>query len=137
MILPLRSCSVLDRVDTAIFTRRYFARCMDCSFCHDSCCQYGADVTVAERDRILANAESLKEVIKVPVEQWFEPQVHEDPDYPGGRFVRARAIDGRCAFRNPSGRGCGLHLWALQTGRDYHDIKPLVCWLFPIIWDQG
>ena len=24
----------------------------------------------------------------------------------------------------------------LETGRDYHDIKPMVCWMFPVCWDQ-
>lgn len=137
MILPLKSTPSLDRVDTALFTRTYFAACMDCNFCHDSCCQYGADVTVIERDRILANAESIKQVVTTPVDQWFEPEVYEDDDYQGGSYVRAAAVNGACAFRNPNGRGCGLHLWALKTGRDYHDIKPAVCWLFPVIWDHG
>jgi hypothetical protein len=35
---------VVDRVDTDIFFRTYFMDCMKCDYCHDSCCQYGADV---------------------------------------------------------------------------------------------
>jgi len=40
-------------------------------------------------------------------------------------------------FASKAGRGCGIHAFAVATGRDYHSIKPKVCWLFPVTWDQG
>jgi hypothetical protein len=103
----------------------------------DSCCQYGCDVNLAERDRILGLAAELKAFVRPPPEQWFASEVHLDPDYETGAFVRANTVGGACVFLSQDGRGCGIHRFALATGRDYHAIKPLVCWLFPITWDRG
>jgi Fe-S-cluster containining protein len=137
MLLPLTSVPALTQVDSDIFTLRYYARCMGCTFCHDSCCQYGCDVNLGERDKILALAPEISKVVKHPVATWFKPEVFEDAEYPTGKYVRANTADGACVFLNPDGRGCGLHRFAAETGRDYHDIKPMVCWLFPICWDKG
>ena len=54
------------RVDTAIFERRYFGLCLQCTFCGDACCQHGVDVSVVERDRILAHADALEPIVGVP-----------------------------------------------------------------------
>jgi Fe-S-cluster containining protein len=137
MIVPLRSTSSLTQVDTDIFKLRYFGHCMQCTFCMDSCCQYGCDVNLAERDRLLALRTELQPYVKSPPEKWFTTEVKEDPDYETGKFVRAQVVDGGCVFLSPDGRGCGIHRFALATGRDYHAIKPLVCWLFPVTWDKG
>jgi len=135
--IALQSTAALKFVDTGIFTLRYFMRCMQCSFCGDGCCQYGCDVNVGERDRILAHAEQLQPFVSGPQSEWFTTDEQVDLEYPTGRFVRARTFNGACTFRSPNGRGCGIHAWALSTGRDYHTIKPMVCWLFPVCWDQG
>jgi Fe-S-cluster containining protein len=137
MLVPLTSTPTLKQVDTSIFALRYFGHCMQCTFCMDSCCQYGCDVNLAERDRILALKDELKPFITPPPEQWFSSEVRQDPDYETGSFVRANTANGACVFLSRDGRGCGIHRFALATGRDYHSIKPLVCWLFPITWDQG
>lgn len=137
MLLPLRSVPALHSADSAIFTLRYFGRCMACTFCHDSCCQYGCDVNVGERDRILAVQGALAPFVRAPVDQWFKPQVFEDPEYPTGKYVRSGVVDGACVFLSKEGRGCSIHRFALATGRDYHDLKPMVCWLFPVCWDKG
>lgn len=137
MLLPLSSHPVLKQVDTDIFRLRYFGRCLQCTFCQDSCCQYGCDVNLAERDRILAVKDELRPFVGPPPEQWFKSEVHTDPDYETGQYVRANTVNGACAFLSPHGRGCGIHAFALKTGRDYHRIKPLVCWLFPVTWDKG
>ncbi len=127
----------MTHVDTEIFTLRYFARCMACGFCNDGCCAYGVDVDLAERDHILANAAALAPHVRAPVNEWFTAEVRVDPDYPSGKFVRTQVHHGACVFRNPEGRGCQIHRWALASGVDYHTIKPVVCWLFPVIWDRG
>ncbi len=137
MLLPVRSVPALHSADSSIFTLRYFARCMACTFCHDSCCQYGCDVNVGERDRILAVKDELAPFVRAPVDQWFKPQVFEDPEYPTGKYVRSGVVDGACVFLSRDGRGCSIHRFALATGRDYHDVKPMVCWLFPVCWDKG
>jgi Fe-S-cluster containining protein len=137
MLLPISSSPVLHHVDSEIFTLRYFARCMGCSFCHDSCCQYGCDVNIGERDAILKAADALAPYISYPPSRWFGSTVHEDAEYPTGKYVRANSIDGACVFLNRSSRGCGIHRYALENKVDYHHIKPMVCWLFPVCWDKG
>lgn len=137
MLLPIRSTPTLHTVDSEIFTLRYFMRCMQCTFCHDSCCQYGCDVNMGERDRLMAVADELERFLGVPRAEWFKSEVFEDPDYPTGRYVRSNTKSGACVFLNKGGRGCGIHAFALATGRDYHQLKPMVCWLFPVTWDKG
>ncbi len=137
MLLPLASVPALQQVDTDIFTARYFGHCMQCTFCHDSCCQYGCDVNLAERDRILAVKDELQPFVAAPPEAWFTTDEQMDPEYESGRFVRTRRAKGGCVFLSPKGRGCAIHAYALSKGQDYHRIKPMVCWLFPITWDQG
>ncbi len=137
MLIPISSVPALRAVDSEIFTLRYFMRCMQCTFCHDSCCQYGCDVNAGERDAILAVADELAPYVRAPVSEWFKPEVFEDPEYPTGKYVRAATKNGACVFLSDKGRGCGIHAFALATGRDYHQIKPMVCWLFPICWDKG
>ena len=137
MLLQIRSTPGLHSVDSEIFTLRYFMKCMQCTYCHDSCCQYGCDVNFEERERLLAVRAELEAFLGVPASEWFKPEVFEDPDYPSGRFVRANVQQGACVFLNRGGRGCGIHAFALKTGRDYHALKPMVCWLFPVTWDKG
>ncbi len=137
MLLPLTTVPALAQVDTDIFSLRYFGSCMQCTFCHDSCCQYGCDVNMGERERIMAIKDQLQPFISYPAEEWFKPEVFEDPEYPTGKFVRSNVKEGACVFLNRKNRGCGIHTFALEAGRDYHDIKPMVCWLFPVCWDKG
>jgi Fe-S-cluster containining protein len=136
MLVTIRSHPALKQVDTEIFSLRYFGRCMQCTFCHDSCCQYGCDVNLNERDRILAVKDELAKFVMTSPNEWFADEVKEDPEYESGKFVRAKTKNGRCVFA-AKGRGCGIHAFAMATGRDYHAIKPMVCWLFPVTWDKG
>ncbi len=137
MLLPLRTVPALQQVDSDIFSLRYYAHCMQCTFCHDSCCQYGCDVNIGERDKILFMKDALQPYISAPPEQWFKTEVFEDPEYPTGKFVRSQTKDGACVFLNRKNRGCGIHTFALEKGLDYHDVKPMVCWMFPVCWDKG
>lgn len=132
-----RGQPIVDRVDPRIFTARYFGACMRCTFCHDSCCQYGADVDLPNARRLLDRRAELEPFIGRPATEWLEETGIEDPDFPGGRIVRTRATDGGCVFLNRNGRGCLIHSFALSRGEDYHDLKPLVCWLFPLTVSQG
>jgi hypothetical protein len=34
-------------------------------------------------------------------------------------------------------RGCQIHAFAATRGTDYHDLKPMVCTLFPCTFDGG
>ena len=119
-------------VDEAIFRRRYFGYCLSCTFCYDACCEHGVDVSVVERDRILAAADRLEPVVGIPRARWFVDALTADADFPGGSATRTTVVDGRCVFRQPSARGCALHAFSLQQGEDYHDLKPMVSALFPV-----
>jgi hypothetical protein len=128
---------VVDRVDTHIFLRTYFVECLKCSYCHDSCCQYGVDVDAENVARIEARADELERYTGVSRDRWFTREWTSDAEFPGGRHTRTRVDDGACVFRNRAGRGCTIHSFALAGGIDYHDLKPMVSVLFPITFDAG
>ena len=132
---------VIDRVDTAIFFRRYFMSCMQCDYCHDSCCQYGADVEGDLVPRVAAHADELERFTGVSRDRWWRGGADIDwtPDgeFPGGRQTRTQVEGGACVFRSRKARGCTLHTFALERGLDYHEIKPMVCSLFPVTFDGG
>lgn len=145
---------VLDRVDPSIFTYRYFERCMECDFCHDSCCQYGADIEMPRVRALERYRPELEAYLGVPREQWFRDGEGEDdigvlpePEYPGGAYTRTAVVplpagrsphtDDACVFLDPVGRGCRIHRFALERNIDVHDIKPMVCLFFPLCHGEG
>ena len=111
--------------------------CMQCSYCFDSCCQYGVDVDAANAERLAAHAPALESYTGVPRERWFTGDWTADQEFPGGRHTRTRVEDGACVFRSRRGRGCMIHSYALEQGLDYHDLKPMVSVLFPVTFDEG
>lgn len=128
---------VVDRVDTAIFARRYFMHCMQCSYCFDSCCQYGVDVDAPNVERLRARAPELERFTGVPRDRWFTEEWTDDAEVPGGRHTRTRVEDGACVFRSRTARGCMIHSYAVDAGLDYHELKPMVSVLFPVTFDGG
>lgn len=124
-------------MDPAIFRHRYFGHCLRCTFCNDACCDHGVDVSVIERDHILARADELEPLVGVPREEWFEQALSADVDFPGGAATRSAVRNGACVFRLSGTRGCSLHAFALERGDDYHDIKPMVSSLFPVTFGGG
>jgi len=149
MIVPLsRSYAarggqpVVERVDRRIFTLTYFHHCMDCTFCHDSCCQHGATVEEPMVETLETLADELEPYVGVPRGEWYWADTWwDDPDYPAGRFTRTETRDTplgeRCVFANVNGRGCLLHTFALERGLPVHQVKPMACNLFPVLWDRG
>lgn len=128
---------LIGHVDPAIFRRRYFARCMGCSFCNDACCDHGVDADAPVVALVLARAAEIEPLVGLPRDAWFEAEVEHDADAPGGWFRRTAVREGRCVFRSRTGRGCVLHGWALGAGIDYHDVKPMVSTLFPVTFSEG
>jgi hypothetical protein len=128
---------VVDRVDSAIFHKTYFMQCMQCTYCFDSCCQYGVDVDAPTVERLDAVAPELEKFTGIPRKDWFTDEWTVDPEQPGGRHTRTKVKDGACVFRNRKGRGCMIHSFSLEKGRDYHELKPMVSILFPITFDYG
>jgi hypothetical protein len=95
------------------------------------------DVSVQERDRILAHADILEPLIGLPRERWFRELVVEDPDFPGGAATRTNVVGDGCVFLQRGARGCTLHALALSRGEDYHALKPMVSALFPVTFGEG
>ncbi len=138
-MIPVKSCTGLLKitdVDEQIWSRLYFAQCLECAFCKDSCCAYGCPVDIAEANRILVCRETLEERTGIPSSEWFFPEVEIRPEFPSGKVLKTRFY-GRCVFYNHHTRGCHLHSLALEMGSDPHLLKPMVCFLFPITWDSN
>jgi hypothetical protein len=128
---------VLTTVDPAIFTLRYFTRCMDCGFCADSCCNHGVDIDLDNIAGLISLPTDFHERIGVPAADWFAGDIVEDVDFPGGAHRRTAVRNGACIFRNPAGRGCAIHAYCLEQKLDYHRFKPMVSVLFPVTFEQG
>jgi Fe-S-cluster containining protein len=129
---------VIATVDERIFTATYFAACMACTFCHDVCCSWGADVDAPNVARILAEGEPLEHFVGVPMAAWFRPEITvADAEFPGGVRTRTAVRDGGCVFLDRKGRGCKLHAFMLRQGRHYNEIKPMICALFGVTFDGG
>lgn len=126
----------IDRIDERVLTDRYFSPCFNCPACHDDCCAYGCPVTLVEIDRILAFKDELERQTSIPASGWFIDDVEPRDGYLDGLIKRTRVIGGSCVFHDDEARGCRLHRLALEKGFDPHSIKPLVCFLFPVTWDD-
>lgn len=127
----------IDKVNKHIFRRKYFAYCLSHPFCQDMCCWYGCEVDISERDKILAYARDLQTMLRVPASRWFEEQIVENPDFPSGQTTRSKVYRQRCVFYDHSLRSCYLHRFAIEKGIDPHLLKPMVCFLFPLTWQNG
>lgn len=135
MLLPISSVPQLSHVDPAVFTLRYFGDCLACGFCADACCAHGCDADAGERERILAVRDELVPLVTAAPADWFAPGTEPDPDVEGGKLYRVQAGERGCVLKRKDGRGCALHALADRTGRDYHRLKPMVCWIFPLAWE--
>lgn len=134
------------RVSARIFTRRLVADCMThgCSMVEtrterlDACCQYGCDVDIAEREAILARREDIRSILRPEVRdaRWFDPEEAIDAEYPSGRVVRTELFEGGCIFLAHDRRGCAIHRASLEKGFDVHGVKPAICRLFPLTYEQ-
>jgi hypothetical protein len=133
----LRGGPILTAVDRRIFSFRYFRYCLDCTFCHDACCQHGVDIDIENVARLKSAHPRLKTMVGVPEEDWFTGEVTKDAEFPSGRHVRTQTRGGFCVFHDPKGRGCLIHRYCLEEGIDYHDLKPMVSILFPVTFEQG
>lgn len=132
-----RGSPSISSVDARIFSLRFFARCMECTFCADVCCERGCDADLDEVKRLeQEHGVPLARRMTSPPESWFAPALHEDADFQGGFYRSSRVLGRGCVFLEP-GRGCKIHTYALERELDYHDLKPWLCWLFPLTVEAG
>lgn len=131
----------------SIFTRRLVADCMthSCKMVDrqphmdklDACCQYGCDVDLFEREAILAKRDDIAPLLRAGVNgPWFDDEVEEDADYPSGKVVRTAMHGEGCLFLAHDKRGCAIHRAALEHGWDYRGVKPAICRLFPLSYEE-
>ena len=128
---------IIARVDMAIFRYTYFTHCLECSFCHDQCCEHGVDVDLHHVERIEQYADQIESYTGIPRKRWLTKRVEADAEQPGGGALRTRVRRGACVFLRRNWRGCLIHAFALDHGIDYHEIKSLVDCLFPITFADG
>ena len=135
------------RVQRDIFVMRVVGDCMshDCALVKDgdrvkldACCQYGVDVDLGEQKGILEHAEQIRSLLidEVKDQPWFKDEVSEDKDFPSGAFVRTRTHNDGCLFLSHALRGCAIHRASIAAGWDFNGIKPHVCRLFPLSYDN-
>jgi len=113
---------------------------MQCTFCKDQCCYYGADIDMQNVNRILKYKDALEAFMGIKSEEWFDPDEKKwDHEYPGNDYTRTSYVESRdaCVFLNPNGRGCMLHSFALEKSMDYHELKPFFCSMFPVTYFEG
>lgn len=124
-------------VQRDIFLKTYFARCLACNFCHDWCCSFGADIDVQNVEKIQQQNDEILPFVRLPEGEWFEEEYTYYEEYVGNEYTRIKTQGTRCAFISKDQRGCGLHRYAISKQMDYHEIKPLVCILFPLSFEEG
>jgi Fe-S-cluster containining protein len=130
----------------SVFTRKLVGDCMThaCTMVDtdthkpDACCQYGCDVDLFERDAILAREGQIRPLLRAEVQgkRWFDDEIEEDADYPSGKVVRTEVHEGGCLFLAHDRRGCAIHRASLEQGWDLHGVKPAICRLFPISYEE-
>ena len=136
------------QVWASIFIKKLTPDCMthDCAMVDrtphvhklDACCQYGCDVDLIERDAILARQDTIRPLLRAEIRNnpLFETDVEEDPDYPSGKVVRTEVHDNGCIFLAHDLRGCAIHRASLEQGWDFRGVKPAICRLFPLSYEE-
>ena len=120
-----------------IFLKTYFAHCLECNFCHDWCCSFGADIDVQNVEKIQQRKDEILQFVQLPEGEWFDEEYTYYEEYAGNEYTRINTQGSRCVFISKDQRGCGLHRYAISKQMDYHEIKPLVCILFPLSFEEG
>jgi Fe-S-cluster containining protein len=123
-------------VDPWLLRARFAAGC-DTRRCNAACCRTGVWLDVAERDRILSNAPRVRLAMDGgqprDTRRWFSRRTTTDPDFPSGRAVHTRVVNGGCVFLDQE-RRCVLQK---ASGDGGPPLKPFFCTAYPITIDYG
>ncbi|HEX9668628.1 MAG TPA: DUF3109 family protein [Thermoanaerobaculia bacterium] len=126
------------RIDPRLLAARFPAGC-ETGRCAGACCRTGVWLDPADRDRVLAHADLVRQAMDPgqprDPRHWFACREKADPDFPSGRAVHTRVRDGRCVFLNGAGR-CVLQK-ASQAAGNGLQLKPFFCTAFPVTLDHG
>lgn len=110
--------------------------CYGCN-CNDSCCRYGADFDKEAYELVLKNKDLIEPLIENKIENCFEKQFSNKPDFLGNNSIRSlRGSHGFCIFHNKIGKGCTLYKLVNEKGLSKR-ILPSICKLFPLSWEDG
>jgi Fe-S-cluster containining protein len=104
--------------------------------CAGHCCRHGVYVSLPERDKIMEYvdriAELMDETQTSDTSLWFEDEVHDDEDFPGGLCIGTNVYNDKCAFLDRDGL-CVLQKLEPDLGLPAAErLKPFYCLLFPL-----
>ncbi|NNG16736.1 MAG: DUF3109 family protein [Gemmatimonadales bacterium] len=104
--------------------------------CAGHCCTHGVYISLPERDRIMEHADRVREVMDdtqtTDADEWFEDEIHDDEDFPGGLCIGTAVYNHKCAFLNADGL-CVLQKLEPSLGLpEVERLKPFYCRLFPL-----
>jgi hypothetical protein len=105
--------------------------------CAGHCCHHGVYASLPERDRILEYADRVQammdETQSTDTSVWFEDDVEEDEDYPGGLCIGTNVVNDKCAFLDAEGL-CVLQKLERELNLPQGEsLKPFYCYLFPLV----
>lgn len=105
------------------------------SNCRGKCCLYGADLDLAEQDKVLKHADLIGRLMDESQDpdpaNWFA-NPFDDMDFPSGQAITTRLHNGGCVFLNREGR-CVLQIAEAEIG----DLKPFFCRAYPLCIHTG
>lgn len=104
--------------------------------CGGHCCLHGVYAALPERDRILEYADVIQEAMDdtqtTDSSRWFEEEIEEDEDYPGGLCIGTAIYSDKCVFLDREGL-CVLQKVEPSLNLPQGErLKPFYCRLFPL-----
>lgn len=123
-------------IDENMFSGRFPRTCAT-SRCNGDCCRTGVWADLAERDRILENADLIRSHMEGDQEQnpdlWFDAEIFEHTDFPSGRAAGTQVRNNACVFLNGAAR-CVLQIASQDKSVS---LKPFYCFAFPITIEES
>lgn len=107
----------------------------------ESCCaELSVQITRAEEKMLQKNLDEVSAFMREHDPTWgagdkdLDDIVEVDPDNPWAKQLKKRRKRCTFAFKGDEGQlWCGIHGWALREGKNVFEVKPKVCFLFPLL----
>lgn len=104
--------------------------------CQGLCCKSGVWLSLDEKKIILENKDIIKKFMDHTQTQdethWFENNIQEDQDFPGGLCDSTTVYNDKCIFLNQENK-CILQIAAIESGFDKFKFKPYFCITYPVV----